>query len=97
MSLYWYLKYKRFTMMHSFLHIFRSPKTFQGLFMLYIFYGFFIGDRTSMYAGAFAFVVYYIYVDYCRGVPARWKRDTIIKEAKEREHREVRQRENKMP
>lgn len=84
-NLVWYIRYKWHVLRHEAGHIYRSPKTFMFLFIAFIGYAFLIGDKSLLIYFTIVFLIYYVYLDYIRGVPNKWKREMMIKDHNKKE------------
>jgi hypothetical protein len=79
MSVVWYLRWKYFLLRKKTANSVRSPKTLVTVFMLYTAYSFIVGNQLAIILSFFGFLGFWIYVDYCRGVPNKWKRRQILR------------------
>lgn len=80
-DLRWYLLYKYDQYIYKKRRLLRSQKSFMFLYMIYIGFGFLVGDREIMIAGLLLFLIWYIYVDFSRGVPRKWKYKKMVEKA----------------
>ncbi len=66
-------------------HTARSPKTFIAVFLIFIFYALLAGDQLTLMVFFPLFIVYWIYIDYSRGVPKKWKREYMVNTYKKKQ------------
>lgn len=90
MSLYWYLRWKRYLLSKGVMSSLRSTRTYTPLFVIMVGYAIL---EDSAVGFAFALVLYILfsfYVDYIRGVPNKWIRRQIVNDYNKRKKEVIR-------
>lgn len=77
-SLKWYLKWKVYLLKKDFFHVFRSPKMVLYMSFFATFYAIYQQSREATLAGFALITLSWVYLDFLRGVPNRWKRQEIV-------------------
>lgn len=80
----WYLKWKMYLWKKNGAHVMRSPKTFNIILITGIFYSIYNGGGTQTLYFFALYLFYYIYIDFTRGVPRKWKNEVIRTEFNKR-------------
>lgn len=78
-NLKWYLRWKFYLLRKDFFHSIRSPKTFLFFFVMLMGLSFLYGTRRQFELAFIVLMVYYLWVDYSRGIPKKWKYEQMIK------------------
>lgn len=80
----WWLRWKFEQVKHDMLNQVRSQRIYLTIFMGIIVYAIMSGDKTLVGLTLPVMVAWWIYIDYKRGVPQKWKRQVIVSDFKKK-------------